>query len=316
MSRKSERLVNLTIALLATKRYLTKAEIFANVAGYDGDQEAKDRMFERDKDDLRSLGIVIELGTFDPLFEDEAGYRIKPESYSLQISDLDTTSIAILSHASQMWRSAALGEAAQTGLRKLKGLGIDSDLTEISGVAPALHAAPEQLPELIEAITERREISFEYLNQELANELRTIQPYRISNSRGYWYLVGHDKDRNGIRTFRLDRFASSVSLISGADKFEVDFDLLNGEENTVEEIPSAKVLVRKERLNSLSHSDFHPVGIHDIDEDWCEIEIHYHDEDRLLQEILWLERDVKLLAPDTLVNALIRHLELAVERHG
>ncbi|MEY4469305.1 MAG: hypothetical protein RLZZ87_629, partial [Actinomycetota bacterium] len=78
MSRKSERLVNLTIALLATKRYLTKAEIFRTVAGYTGDAEAKDRMFERDKEDLRSLGIVIELGTFDPLFEDEAGYRIKP----------------------------------------------------------------------------------------------------------------------------------------------------------------------------------------------------------------------------------------------
>jgi proteasome accessory factor B len=63
VSRKSERLVNLTIALLATKRWLTKAEIFANVAGYSGDSEAKDRMFERDKDDLRSLGINIELGS-------------------------------------------------------------------------------------------------------------------------------------------------------------------------------------------------------------------------------------------------------------
>ena len=71
VSRKSERLVNLTIALLATKRYLTKSEIFRTVDGYDGSPEAMERMFERDKDDLRSLGIVIELGTFDPLFEDQ-----------------------------------------------------------------------------------------------------------------------------------------------------------------------------------------------------------------------------------------------------
>jgi proteasome accessory factor B len=102
VSRKSERLVNLTIALLATKRYLTKAEIFKNVAGYSGDAEAKDRMFERDKDDLRLLGIKIELGTFDPLFEDEAGYRIKPESYALQLKSLDPLSIALLSQAGRL----------------------------------------------------------------------------------------------------------------------------------------------------------------------------------------------------------------------
>ncbi len=68
MSRKSERLVNLTIALLATRRYLTKSEIFRTVAGYEGEAEARDRMFERDKEDLRSLGIELELGSHDPLF--------------------------------------------------------------------------------------------------------------------------------------------------------------------------------------------------------------------------------------------------------
>jgi len=57
VSRKNERLVNLTIALLATKRYLTKNEIFRNIEGYEGNAEAKERMFERDKDDLRKLGI-------------------------------------------------------------------------------------------------------------------------------------------------------------------------------------------------------------------------------------------------------------------
>ena len=56
VSRKIERLINLTIALLATKRYLTKSEIFRTVEGYEGSAETKERMFERDKDDLRSLG--------------------------------------------------------------------------------------------------------------------------------------------------------------------------------------------------------------------------------------------------------------------
>ena len=65
VSRKIERLINLTIALLATKRYLTKSEIFRSVEGYEGSAETKERMFERDKDDLRSLGIEIEVGSFD-----------------------------------------------------------------------------------------------------------------------------------------------------------------------------------------------------------------------------------------------------------
>ena len=93
MSRKIERLINLTIALLATKRYLTKSEIFRTVEGYEGSAETKERMFERDKDDLRNLGISIEVGSFDPLFSDEAGYRIRSENYQLDIGEITSTDI-------------------------------------------------------------------------------------------------------------------------------------------------------------------------------------------------------------------------------
>ena len=91
VSRKSERLVSLTIALLATKRFLTKNEIFNSIEGCEGEADAKERMFERDKEDLRNLGITIEVGSFDPLFEDEAGYRIRADEYQLEISDLTPT---------------------------------------------------------------------------------------------------------------------------------------------------------------------------------------------------------------------------------
>jgi len=72
-AQKTERLINLTLALLATKRYLTKSEIFSTVAGYTGSPETMERMFERDKDELRELGIEIEVGGLDPLFEDDQG---------------------------------------------------------------------------------------------------------------------------------------------------------------------------------------------------------------------------------------------------
>ena len=99
MSRKIERLINLTIALLATKRYLTKSEIFRTVEGYEGSAETKERMFERDKDDLRSLGISIDVGSFDALFSDEAGYRIKTENYQLDLGEITPTEVSLLSLA-------------------------------------------------------------------------------------------------------------------------------------------------------------------------------------------------------------------------
>ena len=106
-SRKNERLINLTIALLATKRYLTKSEIFRTIEGYDGTPESKERMFERDKDDLRTLGIEIEVGGLDPLFDDEAGYRIRPDSYALNLGEVTGSEIALLSLAAESWRGAA-----------------------------------------------------------------------------------------------------------------------------------------------------------------------------------------------------------------
>src|SRR3954464_9776255 len=82
--RKTERIVNLTIALLVAGRYLPKSRIRELVEGYHGLSDAAfERTFERDKDELRALGVPIEVGGCDPLFEDEAGYRILPSELSL-----------------------------------------------------------------------------------------------------------------------------------------------------------------------------------------------------------------------------------------
>ena len=312
VSRKSERLVNLTIALLATKRYLTKAEIFATVAGYSGDPEAKDRMFERDKDDLRSLGINIELGTFDPLFEDEAGYRIKPETYELQLTDVNPTEIALLSHAAQLWHDAALGDDAQIGLRKLKALGLESDIDSIAHVAPIVRAAPEQLADIIEAITDKRAITFEYLDSELAPAVRSVNPYRVSNSRGYWYLIGFDNERQSIRTFRLDRFASSVKASSGSGKFDIDYEALEGEEQVHGETSTAILLIRQ----GMAHHFAGARLLGERDQDWLEVEVEYHDENWLIQEVLTCGANAILIHPPHIRKDVISRLEQLVAKHG
>jgi proteasome accessory factor B len=312
VSRKSERLVNLTIALLATKRYLTKSEIFATVAGYEGEAESKDRMFERDKDDLRSLGIAIELGTFDPLFEDEAGYRIKPESYALQLSDIDPLGIALLSQAAQLWREAALGESAISGLRKLKGLGLEPDMDSVKEITSIQNLAPEQLAEIIEAVSERRQISFEYLNEELKDELRKIAPYRLSNSRGYWYLIGLDEDRQALRTFRVDRISSAISFTSKPGSFEVDISALDEEDLKSEDFEVARIAIRKGIAPHLRAAG----AVTEIDSEWDSVELTYHSENYILQEVLWLGSNAQVLEPETLRAQAIKRLEMAIAHYG
>ena len=312
MSRKSERLVNLTIALLATKRYLTKSEIFQTVAGYDGEAEAKDRMFERDKDDLRSLGITIELGTFDPLFEDEAGYRIKPESYALQLTDIDSLGIALLSQAAQLWREAALGESAQTGLRKLKGLGLDPDMDSLKDLTSSQTSAPEQLAEIIEAVSDRRKISFEYLNEEFKREVRNISPYRLSNSRGYWYVIGFDGDRESLRTFRLDRIDSIVSFTSSAGSFEIDINALDDEDLKSEDFEIARIMIRKGKAPHLRTAG----TVKERDADWDEVEVPFHSVDYILQEVLWLGSSAIIISPQSLREEVMARLEKAVTLYG
>lgn len=313
VSRKSERLVNLTIALLATRRYLTKSEIFANVAGYAGDSEAKDRMFERDKDDLRSLGINIELGTFDPLFEDEAGYRIKPDTYALQLENLNPSQIALLSKAAQMWREAALSAPAQSGLRKLKSLGIESDFETISALSISVPQTPDQLPEIIEAISDKKRIRFEYFNQELKPMVRNVEPYRLSNSRGFWYLIGKDRDINEMRTFRVDRFASSVSIASSANAFSIDqvaLDEIKSSQSPSMQI--AKVRVRKGRGVALrAHSQDK-----EIDSEWDLLEVGYHSVDYLISQVLWLGEDAQIMEPDFIREEVISRLQEMVKSHG
>jgi proteasome accessory factor B len=42
---------------------------------------------------------------------------------------------------------------------------------------------------------------------------RTVEPWGVVTDRGRWYLVGHDRDRDATRTFRLSRIGAEVTPI-------------------------------------------------------------------------------------------------------
>jgi proteasome accessory factor B len=313
VSRKIERLINLTIALLATKRYLTKSEIFTSVEGYEGSAETKERMFERDKDDLRSLGIEIEVGSFDPLFNDEAGYRIKQEKYQFELSDITPTEVSLLSLAAQAWQEASFGDVAQKALLKLRSIGVPSDELTIPGAVHKLDDGGQDLALISKAIAQHELLSFTYLDSLLNQGVRTIVPIALSARSGFWYLSGVDQDVQEIRTFRVDRIKGEISASKGPSDFEAphDFDLAKSfADATTREF--AHIDLRKGKaaaLRALATST-ESLG------EWDRVKIPIFNAESLCSIILWHGEDAFVQEPDDLRALVIEKLESLVKIHG
>ncbi len=166
-----ERLTNLVVALMATEIGLTKQQILDNVSGYRQRAEAGTRsdalekMFERDKDELRSLGVPIETigDAADPNDLREARYRIPQAEYDLP-SDIEFSpaELAVLQLAGSVWSAESVSGDAQSGVRKIRALGIDGD-EPIIGFAPRITARDAAFSPLQDAIERSRVVAFDYL---------------------------------------------------------------------------------------------------------------------------------------------------------
>ena len=311
MSRKIERLINLTIALLATTRYLTKSEIFRKVDGYEGSAETKERMFERDKDDLRTLGIVIEVGSYDPLFNDEVGYRIKSEHYQLDLGPVTPTEISLLSLAADAWQGAAFADATQTALLKLNAMGVPADPINIPGFTPKLSNNTKELEIITDAIAQSDFLHFSYLSNTLMTEIRTIVPIALSNRSGYWYVSGVDQDIQEVRTFRLDRIQGDMTSSKNKDPFEfpAGFELNEAEMGAINTF--ALIDVRKGKGHSLRNL---AVSVVDLGE-WDQIKVPLFNSHSLAAEILWHGDDVFVQEPAELRDLIVEHLEVLLSHH-
>lgn len=217
---KVERLTNLVIALLSAHSFVTAERIRASVIGY-GEcptDEAFSRMFERDKNELRDLGIPVETGRTS-YFDAVDGYRIKPEDYALPDIDLTPEESAAVAVATTLWESPERITATQTALLKLRAAGVEVDpVTEVSittGAGPAgLRGSETVLGVLLSAIESGRAVQFEHRPTPVGSyTVRTVEPWGVVTAQGRWYLVGHDRDRAATRVFRLSRIGSDVKAI-------------------------------------------------------------------------------------------------------
>jgi proteasome accessory factor B len=313
VSRKSERLVNLVIALLATKRYLTKSEIFRTIEGYEGSNDSMERMFERDKDELRSLGIDIEVSSLDPLFDDEIGYRIRSENFVMNYSQLTPSEIAYMSLGAQVWKDAILSEVAQKALRKLIGLAKPADITEIPTFAPTVLNAPNFLSELVECISSRRPIEFTYIDGELNANKRNINVYSYFSLKGFWYFSGYDLAKSDIRTFRCDRVTGDIHLSKKTQCYDIPDDYVTDFNfQVLDQSQNAQLRIRHGRgtqLRSIATKIEHG-------EEFDLIDLSFASDDSLVPIILWHLDDVVVVNPDSLKQSVVASLRNLATSHG
>ena len=216
--RKTERLLGLVVCLLSSPRYLTAVQIRAAVPGYPDSFEAFKRMFERDKEELRELGIPLETG-FNSPGDDEAGYRIPRQAYVLPEIRLEPDEAAVLSLAARVWRQAELAGAAAGALLKLRAAGVDASGEETAqpGIEPRLLAGEAAFGPLWEAVRDRRPVTFAYRAAGRSEPaLRHLQPWGVVNRHGRWYVAGYDTDRDAPRVFRLSRIEGDVRFTGPA----------------------------------------------------------------------------------------------------
>jgi predicted DNA-binding transcriptional regulator YafY len=189
-----ERVLNLLIFLLETPRPVTADEIRHTVLGY-GEQsdDAFHRMFERDKDVLRRLGVPLKMEALDA-WEVDFGYNVDPGEYALADPALTDEERVALSVASRMVR---LG-GSPSGVDALLKLGGVERGIGLEPLGADLGPGSEILGALFGAVTDRRQVSFEYRRRP-----RSLDPYGLAHRRGHWYLVGAGEE--GERVFRVDR---------------------------------------------------------------------------------------------------------------
>jgi proteasome accessory factor B len=314
--RKTERILNLTICLLVSGRYLPKSRIREAVEGYhDLSDAAFERTFERDKDELRALGVPIEVGGFDPLFEDEAGYRILPSEFELPAIDLDAEEASVVGVAARVWQHASMAESTLSAIAKLRAAGVEPDASQLASLEPSVSATEPAFETLWTSVLDRTRVSFVYRD----GALRTLEPWGVTSAKGRWYVIGRDTDRDAVRMFKMSRISGVPKRVSRPGAFEVPDDLdlralarsLDPREPTAE----ALVAIRTGRAISFRRRARPATTDLALPSGFEVFAVGYSDAWTLADEVARYAADVVVLEPLDVREVVVRHLS-AVARQG
>lgn len=303
--RKTERIMNLTICLLMARRFVDKAYIRQMIEGYHGLSDAAfERTFERDKDELRQLGVPVETGSNDPLFPDEVGYRIRRADFELPPIDFTPAEAAVLGLASRVWESATAAEPAISAIAKLRAAGVDPDPARARGLSAALGGREPAFDALWQATVDHTPVQFDY-----RGELRQVEPWTMTYRRGSWYLLGYDRNRGGRRVFKVTRAGAEITPIGRSGSYqvpEIDTAELLASLEPSRPDATAVLAIRGDRAPALRRRG-EPVDA-ELPPGFAAFRVEYASRGDLVGEICSYGPDVIVLQPDGLRAAVIAHL--------
>jgi proteasome accessory factor B len=318
-----DRLFSLVLALLATETGLLKSEILSTVRGYaerydDRGRNANlERQFERDKDEIRDLGIPLEtIESPDRPGDNQAlRYRIPKGDYDLPVDVRFTPDeLALLGLAAEVWREASLSADSQRALTKLRSLGIEPR-EPVIGYAPRLRVRDAAFEPIRQALDKRQRVRFRYLKPgEREPRLRTVEPYAVVLHEGRWHLHGRDADADAPRTFLLSRIVGDVHTLAGKpfdppsadvqDRVLADLRALrqaNAADLAVSAGSDAEVRLGKRAVQT--------------DEDAGVIRLHYTDAAVFADELASYGPEVRVLSPASLRDAVRERLAAVAVAH-
>ena len=316
-AKRTERLLNLVIALLSTRRGFTKHELFEEIELYGeaSTPEAREKLFDRDKAFLREQGIPVESYSDEPLFEGTATqrYRIRQDAYRLPGVQFTSEESAVLALAARMWDQASLGSAAARALRKLQARGVLPEDAGTIPLQPSIRTNDPHFDEIWRAATTRVPVTFGYRAAgSAASATRRVQPWGMGSRFGHWYLVGYDLDRGAERIFRLSRMEGPVRLRSGSyavpDDFDIDASLASLDDvftprpATVELRPGAGTGLRLQARSVTAGS-----------EGWDRLHLEVRDLDSLAGDTAALGAAAVAVDPPELVSAVRTALATALD---
>ena len=279
---KSERLMNLALCLMNTKRPLSKRELRDSIEAYreaadSASEDSFNRMFERDKDDLRELGLVIDVD--ENALDGELGYLARRDRNRLPEISLDVEEAAALSLAAGVWRQARLAGAASGALHKLRAAGVlvDQGPEAHTALEPRIPAREAAFEPLLGAARDRRPATFSYRKSGASQaEPRSVEPWALECWHGHWYLAGWDRDRKDVRVFRLSRIVGRVRTRSEAFVAEVP-DHVDVRQHVARFAGEGATATARIRLRRGAAFPLRSKALQSepVDADWDELEIPY-----------------------------------------
>ena len=312
-AKKTERLLNLVICLLATSRYLSVQQIREAVPGYDADnEEAFRRMFERDKEELRELGVPLETGS-NSHWDDEVGYRIARRDYQLPEIVLEPDEAAALGLAARLWQSAPLAGATGSALLKLRAAGIETP-EGATGLEPRIGASEPAFEAVLSAAVNGQRLRFRYRTAGRPGDMdRHVEPWGVVSWRGRWYLVAFDLTREAPRVFRLSRIVGEAKPEGPAGTVAkpegLDLRAMVAREAEGALTQTARVRVRAGSCWELRRS---ATSVTPDADGWEVVELGFSDPERFADRIAGYGADAVLLEPADVREAVVRRLTALV----